>query len=746
MDNGQGQDGHHPDFRTPQVFRAANSPQAPYTDESANGASISAASSNGSNGAYQPPSAATPDPLNENYASLYVPYTPSEQDNGYNSSYGSLSGPDSISGPSGRTGEPTNNIPNGAIYALREGTHLGDKDRYTIISTLGSGGMGMVYLVYDNRLKTRLALKEMNTSSSNSKASLDMVKREAEMLVLGQQHPGIPHIYDTFIEYGHSYIVLDYVEGVTLDVKVREAAKRGQFLSEALVGEWICQLCDIVHHLHTQNPPVIFRDLKPQNVMLTPQGKIMLIDFGIAKYFLSEEEQTSVGTRGYAAPEQYAGRADIRSDIYCIGAMMHHLLTGIDPRHQTPFTFKARVPSAINPDISLTMEDVVMQCVEYNPGQRYQTALELKAAIESALGLAVSTRTNSMYRSHQTASRSSTLDASQHRSAVTGTTHPRWIFTAEAAISSTPLIHDGVLYFGSDDNSMRALDIHKRQLLWQTPTDGPIRVKPAIWRDHLIFGSHDFNVYALDAHTGSEFWRYRTWQQVNSSPLVYEDHVYIGSNDGFLHAIEPQSGRMLWRHQTFYEVFSSAAAAKGTIFFGSRDEYIYAVDALTGENKWKYRTDGAVNSSPAVADDYLYIGSFDYGIYCLEAKSGWSAWCERTGDRIASSPLIVHDRLYIGSVDGSLYCLNRRTGKQLWHYPVGRQVNTTPTYASGAIYFGANDGAVYSVDTQTGRVRWRFLTDGEIHGSPVVHEGVVYVGSTDGVLYALEANPASLSQ
>ena len=777
MDNGQGQGPNErpEDFTTPQVYRASDSPRPPYpgntgsngasgsnganghsseatppTDQSAspyaafgaNGGGAGASGSNG-NGFHTPMPGATPDALNDGY-SMFSPYTPSEADNGYNSSYGSLSGPDSISGPKGKTGGPTDEILHDNAYQLKVGTKLGDGGRYTIVRTLGSGGMGLVYLVYDNRLKTHVALKEMNTTVRNPKSSLENVRREADMLVLGQSHPGIPHIYDTFIEYDRAYIVLDYVEGATLDVKVREEARRGAFLGEALVGGWICQLCDIVDHLHSQQPPVVFRDLKPQNVMLTPRNKIMLIDFGIAKYFMSEEEQTSVGTRGYAAPEQYEGRADIRSDIYCIGAMMHHLLTGVDPRHQTPFTFKARTPSSINPGVSAAMEAVVMQCVEYSPSKRYQTALELKAAIESALGLAVSTRTVPVYAGRQTSGRSSHLDDPQRRSAVTETTRPRWTFAAEAPISSTPLIHDGVLYFGSDDNSMRALDLRNYQLLWQAATDGPIRDKPAIWRDLLIFGSHDFNVYALDLRTGEERWRYHTWQQINSSPLVYDDHVYIGSNDGHLHAIEPQTGRMLWRHQTFYEVISTATAAKGVIFFGSRDEHIYAVDALTGERKWKHRTDGEVNSSPVVVDDYLYVGSFDSGIYCLEAKSGWSAWCERTGDRIASSPLIVNDRLYIGSVDGSLYCLNRRTGQQIWHYPIGRQVNSTPAYANGAIYFGANDGAVYSVDTQSGRVRWRFMTGSAVHGSPVAHEGVVYIGSTDGVLYALEANPATM--
>ncbi|MEO7003351.1 MAG: serine/threonine-protein kinase, partial [Ktedonobacterales bacterium] len=633
-----------------------------------------------------------------------------------------------------------------ALHRLRPGTSLQD-GRYTIIETLGSGGMGHVYKIRDKRLGIDLALKEMITTlrDRDAKSSMEIFRRETQMLVAGQGHAGVPHIYDSFIEFDRAYIVLDYVEGVTLEAMVKGAAQRGAFLTEAQVGGWMRQLCDIVQYLHSQRLPIIFRDLKPQNVMLTPQNKIMLIDFGIAKYFLSEEEQTNVGTRGYAAPEQYEHRADSRSDIYCIGAMMHHLLTGVDPRQQAPFSFQTRLPRTINPTISSAMEAVIMQCVEYNTDRRYQTALELKTAIDIALGRAVSPRgTGQVFAGYVTASRSARLEDAQRRAPIAETTRAHWIFRAEAPIKSTPTIFDGALYFGSDDNSMRALDARTGQLIWQAATDGPICDKPAIWRDRVIFGSHDFNVYALDARTGAEDWRYRTWQQVNSSPVVYDDHVYIGSNDGYLHAIEPQTGRMIWRAQTYSEVISTPAAAKGTIYFGSRDEHIYAVDALTGESRWKHSADGEVNSSPVVVDDYLYVGSYDHGVYCLEAKSGWRAWCERTGDRIASSPLIVNDRLYIGSVDGALYCLNRRTGQQIWHYTIGRQVNSTPAYANGAIYFGANDGAVYSVDTQTGFVRWRFATDDAVLGSPIIHDNIVYIGSTDGVLYALEANPPTL--
>jgi outer membrane protein assembly factor BamB/tRNA A-37 threonylcarbamoyl transferase component Bud32 len=630
---------------------------------------------------------------------------------------------------------PTSSIQQGH-FQLAPGTTL-QNGRYVVEEVVGQGGMGHVYRVLDTHLARRRALKEMIPQMGDPEAELMNYRRETQML-LNQNHPGIPQIFDSFIEHRRAYIVLEFIPGDNLEQRLRQAQG---FISQEQVGEWMLQLCHIVGFLHSQRPPIIFRDIKPNNIILTPDGRIVLVDFGIAKMFVPDEEHTNVGTNGYAPPEQYKRQAEPRSDIYSIGATMHHLLTRADPRKETPFTFHERMPRKLNPAISAEMEAVIMKCVQGRADDRYQSCEELEFAIESALGLGPLDDT-SHFRAVRAGGgrvRATWAPALGPTGTLVGANAPLWSFETEEEIRATPCVGPNHVYIGSYDNNLYALDRRSGALAWKFATDGGICSSPALWHDLIIFGSEDFNVYALNAQTGAEVWRYRTWHHVRSSPRVYQDLVYIGSDDGYMHAIDPRTGMMAWRYQTYREVQSSAAYADGQLYFGSRDNYVYSVDAATGEKKWGLRTNGPVISAPCVVDDYLYIGSYDFAIYCLEAKSGWRAWEERTEKFIISSPTIGGDSLYIGSTDGHLYCLNRRTGRRLWRYRAGNQVNSTPAVVDGVVYFGSIDRSLYALDANDGRLRWRFETEGIVPGSPIVVDGVVYVGSADHRLYALPA-------
>jgi eukaryotic-like serine/threonine-protein kinase len=638
-------------------------------------------------------------------------------------------------------GDQTSPFQQGAHYRLAPGTTL-QSGRYVVEEVIGQGGMGHVYRVLDTHLAMRRALKEMIPQMGGPEAELINYQREAQML-LNQEHPGIPQIFDSFIEYRRAYIVLQYIPGDNLEQRLNISSN---FLQQEVVGEWMLQLCRIVAHLHSQRPPIIFRDIKPNNIILTPEGRIVLVDFGIAKTFVADEEHTNVGTNGYAPPEQYKRQAEPRSDIYAIGATMHHLLTRADPRKEAPFTFQERMPRRLNPAISEQMEAVIMKCLAPRADDRYQSCEELSFALESALGLGPLDDTSHFraVRSAGARNRSTWAPAPGPTSTLMSATAPLWTFETEEEIRATPCVGPDLVYIGSYDNNLYALDRRTGALRWKFPTDGGICARPALWRDLVIFGSEDFNVYALNAQSGAEVWRYRTWHHVRSSPRVYHDIVYVGSDDGHMHAIDPRTGAMVWRYQTYREVQSSAAYANGQVYFGSRDNYVYAVDALTGEKKWGFRTNGPVIAAPYVIDDYLYVGSFDFAVYCLEAKSGWRAWEERTEKFIISSPTVVGDNLYIGSTDGHLYCLNRRTGRRHWRYRAGNQVNSTPEVADGVVYFGSIDRSLYALDAKEGRLRWRFETDGIVPGSPAIADGVIYVGSADHCLYALRtANQGS---
>ena len=643
-------------------------------------------------------------------------------------------------------GEETARLHQGASYQLAPGTLL--QGRYRVESVLGKGGMGHVYIVRDEHFTGAQSLplrsmKEMIPRFSDLQNNMVNFTREA-LVLESLRHPSIPRVYDSFQEFNRAYLVLEYIEGQDLE---QVLDRTPSMLNPEMVCDWMIQLCDIVATLHTQIPPIIFRDLKPSNVILTPKRRIVLIDFGIAKVFQADEPHTNVGTQGYAAPEQYERRAEIRSDIFALGAMMHHLLTKSDPRFQAPFTFADRMPSVLNPAVTPEIEAVIMKCLERDVDKRYQNIFELRRALEEAIGRPSGAGGTGHYRAiangGYSGSGATVGSWGMGPASVVLPRPPRvlWSFQTEEEVRSTPAISHDTVYVGSYDNNLYAINRETGKMRWKYSSEGGVCSAPALWRHLVIFGSEDFNVYGIESTSGKEVWRYRTWHHVRSSPRVFDDKLYIGSDDGHMHFIDPRHGRSLQRFRTFREVQSSAAYANGVVFFGSNDEYFYAVDALTAEVKWKYRTQGPIISSPAVADGYVYFGSMDFAVYALEVKSGWQAWREPTDKFVIGSPLVVGDRLYIGSTDKHLHCFDRRTGKLIWKYPAGQQVNSTPAFANGRIYFGCIDGAVYCVDASSGKLIWRFPTGDKICGSAIVYEDVVYVGSNDGSVYALDANP-----
>ncbi|MGB8681930.1 MAG: protein kinase [Candidatus Binatus sp.] len=220
---------------------------------------------------------------------------------------------------------------------LEAGTVL--QGRYQIQRLLGGGGMGMVYLAHDQRLANRpCAIKEMVDHFIDQAQRIEANEyfaREADTLAQ-LKHQAIPAITDRFELANRHYLVMEYVEGRNLE---EELAVRGEPLPEGLVIDIARQLCDVLVYLHGLVPPIIYRDMKPSNVMLNSNGRVVLVDFGIARLFKAARKGTMIGTLGFAPPEQYQGMVDPRSDIYSLGATLHYVLTGRDPEKFPPFSF-----------------------------------------------------------------------------------------------------------------------------------------------------------------------------------------------------------------------------------------------------------------------------------------------------------------------------------------------------------------------------------------------------------------------
>jgi len=255
--------------------------------------------------------------------------------------------------------------------------------RYVILRRVGKGGMGAVYQAADNRIPGKTwAIKEMSDVAITDPLEKQQARaafRQEALMLARLDHTNLPKVTDHFTEGNKQYLVMDFIEGETLAEQLEREGGGPLPVDEVL--DRARQLCDVLKHLHSQSPSVVFRDLKPRNVMASPTGTVKLIDFGIARLFKPGKaaDTTFFGTAGYAPKEQYGkGQTDARSDVYALGATLHHLLTGVDPTDH-PFDFED--VRQLNQQVPAHVVDAVMTALSDNPADRWQSIVEMKAAI-----------------------------------------------------------------------------------------------------------------------------------------------------------------------------------------------------------------------------------------------------------------------------------------------------------------------------------------------------------------------------
>ncbi|MFL5733335.1 MAG: PQQ-binding-like beta-propeller repeat protein [Chloroflexia bacterium] len=659
--------------------------------------------------------------------------------------------------------------------------------RYDIEQVLGIGGMSIVYRARDLRFSTVArfcAIKEMPDTSPDPRTGqlrLANFEREASLLAT-LSHPGIPKIYDFFSSNGRVYLVLEYIDGKDLETQLEN---RGGPMMEEDVVTWAVQICDVLEYLHGHQPqPIIFRDLKPSNIIVTGGNKVTLIDFGIAKVFQSDKRGTMIGTEGYAPPEQYRGLAELRGDVYALGATMHHLLTNSDPRTQTPFTFHERSIRKFNPRVTEYLETIILQAVEYDIDRRWPSAQAFRQALmqtrtfdkeikkrrqsdplmadESSLltmptvprmsgaapnavgpdgtsNIPTSSMPSGVLDSMVPVMHGPNLNAPQPVQIGEGGAQVLWTFTADDEIRSSPQVQRGVVFFGAYDSNLYALNAKSGDFLWKVPTKAGICSSPILAGDLVVVGSEDNYVYAFDARRGTQEWSYRTGMAIRSSPRYYKDMIYVGSDDQHLYCVHADTGQLVWKYRTWNFVRSSAAFAQGLVVVGSSDGNLYALDTMAGTLKWKLHTLGAIVSTPLVVGNTVIVGSMDNYVYAADIETGFTSWRFECQHSVSSSPTVLGGRVMIGSADGHMYALDAPTGRQIWSFDTGSQITSSPriSLATDGVYFGAANNYVYCLDASSGELKWRYKTRGPVVSSPAVEDGIVYVGSLDRKLYAI---------
>lgn len=626
--------------------------------------------------------------------------------------------------------------------------------RYEIQRISGQGGMSTVYAARDLRfshVERLCAIKEMfSRESSDNGRVLQLANFEREAALLATlSHPAIPKIYDYFSVGGLVYLVLEFIDGIDLE---RLISRSDGPIDEATLIEWTLQILDVLSFLHEHQPePIVFRDLKPSNIMLRRDGAITLIDFGIARTFQPLQRGTMIGTEGYAPPEQYRGIAEPRGDIYALGATLHHLGTKSDPRSEPPFTFGQRPVRALNPALSQGLEAIVHRALSYAPADRFPSAAAMAQALielrdrdqvslpgatltaapdidESAVQLpaqqspaitpaqlapreapAIETGAERVLWSVQTGDevrgtaaphgdRSFIGSYDQHLYALSSRDGGiLWRFRANRGITARPLVHDDLVIFGSEDGTVYALNLGKGRLIWSLRTAMPVRSSAAAFGEAIVVGSDDGYCYCLDAKQGNLLWRQRAWGPIRSSPLVKDDVVVVGSDDGSIYCFSAVDGHLRWRAPLGRPILSSPASAAGVVVVGCADGAVYGLDLRSGARRWSFETHGPVIASPRITANLAFIGSTDGALYALSLHEGALAWKQQIANQITSTLLLDGARGYVGTIDGSLYCLQLDDGETLWTFRLGGPIASSPAMCWGVIVVGSLDGRIYGV-------------------------------------------------
>jgi outer membrane protein assembly factor BamB/tRNA A-37 threonylcarbamoyl transferase component Bud32 len=631
--------------------------------------------------------------------------------------------------------------------------------RYRVTSALGAGGMSTVYKALDLRfanVERVCAVKEMFDGGGDETLRQQRAtnfEREAGLLAV-LSHPLIPKIFDYFTEGGNYYLVQEFIPGQNLETLIEQTTDG--FLETELL-DWGLALCDVLSYLHGQSPdPIIFRDLKPSNIMIREDRSLMLIDFGIARGFQNQQRGTMIGTEGYAPPEQYRGVADARTDLYALGATLHHLATRVDPRFETPFTFDQRAPRAFNVRISAQMEEVILRGVAYAPRDRYASAAEFKAALLRCR--AATRRLPSAPLSPPAVAapprprRAAILPTATEvltptdapppaapRPQVAPTERFVWSATTGDEVRNAGIVADEHFLVGSYDARLYAFDVQSGGTTWQFPAGRGICSAPSVWRDTVIVGSEDGAVYGLALDSGRLKWRYKTNMPVRSSARADEGAggVLIGSDDGYVYKLDPATGALLWRYRTYGPVRSSAARQDNVVIIGSDDGFLYALAHDSGRQLWRFATGRPILASPTIAEGVVICGSLDGSIYGLGLGHGEFRWRHETGAPVVATAATRDGRAYIGSSVGRFYALDVATGERIWEVPHGGRVTSSAVATAHCVYYGALDGAIYCLDRATGEVIWSHNLGKPIPASPVLYGNVLLIGCTDGKVYAL---------
>ena len=609
------------------------------------------------------------------------------------------------------------------------------ENRYEVQRVAGRGGMSTVYAARDLRfgqVERICAIKEMFDLDPDANVrALRLVNFERESALLATiSHPAVPKIYDYFTLNGLVYLVLEFIDGQDLE---RLLEQRSSPFPEQQLRGWALEICSVLVTLHNHQPdPIIFRDLKPSNIMLRSTGQVALVDFGIARAIQGRQRGTMIGTEGYAPPEQYRGIADARGDIYALGATLHHLATNVDPRQETPFTFHDRPVRSINAEISEAFAATIAKMVAYNPSDRYQSVAALQQDLDNTRQPLVALSSLGAARNQEAPA----LEALTPRLVPRPTSAATSVLTqaAQAALPTKPPAQEsrGAQKKRSARRRRADTGFVAERVAWATQTDDEVRGSAVFDGRGFAIGSYDTHLYNIAASDGAVRWKFRTGRGVVSKPAAADGVLYFGSEDHSIYAVDAMTGLQRWSQRSGMPVRSSPALSKNTLYVGSDDANVYALNIEDGSVRWRQRTWGPVRSSPIVVGASIMVGCDDGHLYVLNAETGKVRWRAACVGPVQSQPLTHQNRVIVSSRQGYVSAFDLHTGDRAWQYDAQAGVIASPRIAEDVVVFGAIDGALHGIGADDGLGRWVARHANQITSSPLTAGNRAYIGTVDG--------------
>jgi serine/threonine protein kinase/cytochrome c-type biogenesis protein CcmH/NrfG len=543
------------------------------------------------------------------------------------------------------------------------------QDRYQISRIIGRGGQCLVYLAYDLHQGKNVVIKELLSSDcsvSDEIKELELFRGEYRILS-HMEHTSLPKAYDFFVEGSKYFISVEYIEGQNLEDVIKKSKEP---VYEEIVINWAIQIAEILIYFYNLKPfPLVLRDIKPSNIILTPQGHIKPVDFTIAKFLKSEEKEDSIkmGSPGYAPREQYLGLSDTRSDIYAFGATMYYLLTKHDPS-ENPFNFPPL--KTLNPDVSEELSSVIHRSIRDNPKERFQSPLELLEELDkiSAKYINKSSGDLSDYlegeryfaikawrlalKHYRKSLEKNPNNAKYHFRAGECLYNLRDIFSACEEINSVPFLFP-------DSNPLQVE-------VWTDFYDDLKRKISSSWPEEYRDSKNTNNQSSLEnISTTPVFSKSISLPgQPVYSPIIYEGIVYIVLYQEGLISFDLISGEMKWLFKHM-DTLSAPLVAKDRIVFGSHDTYIYCLSLEDGKELWKFKTEGSVIDSPKIKEGYVYFISGYNNIYAIDMEDGKELWSLQTKESVYKMA-VNNDLIICLSSYRYIYAIDYMTGKLIW--------------------------------------------------------------------------------